>query len=105
MQKVGTKPDLEIIGLIAREMKADLNALGRWTSESVFAEIQREVRGYNVPLWTVAQTVPLNGRVEVAVRPELVESACDTLYTSGTLGRYSNTLNSVRERGMKLYEG
>jgi NADH-quinone oxidoreductase subunit G len=105
MQKIGTKPDLEIIGLIAREMKADLKALGPWTSDAVWAEIQREVRGYNVPLWTASQTSPLDGRVDVASRPELVESACDTLYTSGTLGRYSHVLNSVIERTRGLYEG
>jgi NADH-quinone oxidoreductase subunit G len=30
--------------------------------------------------------------------PELVWPANDTLFTSGTLGRYSNTLNTVEER-------
>jgi len=30
--------------------------------------------------------------------PELVTPSNDTLFTSGTLGRYSTTLNSVMER-------
>ncbi len=109
MEKVGTKPDLEIFGLIAREMKLDLKALGRWTPDDVWAEIRREVRGYDVPPHVLAAgsalTTPLNGRVNVEPRPDLVESAQDTLYTSGTLGRYSHTLNVVIERGRKLYEG
>jgi hypothetical protein len=51
------------------------------------------------------QTVPLNGAAGVHVRPELIASACDTLYTSGTLGRYSNTLNTVIEAPGELYHG
>ena len=49
------------------------------------------MRGYNVPLPVLetggaAQTMPLNGRVPVASRPDLIQSARDTLFTSGSLG-------------------
>ena len=59
-------------------------------------------RGYNVPLPVIAtggaaQTAPVNGRVPRGRRPELIRSARDTLFTSGTLGRYSKILNSVLE--------
>jgi NADH-quinone oxidoreductase subunit G len=64
---MGTKPDLEIMGLGA------------------------------------VQTMPVNGRVEFQTRPDLVQSANDTLFTSGYLGRYSKTLNSVLEAPGKLY--
>jgi NADH-quinone oxidoreductase subunit G len=98
---MGAKPDLEIIGLIAREMGAAA-AVGPWTSTAVFQEIQRTVRGYNVAEAIIAtggaaQTMPVNGRIPVPSRPDLVRSAHDTLFTSGTLGRYSKKLHSVLE--------
>ena len=45
----------------------------------------------------------MNGRVPVSSRPELIQSARDTLFTSGTLGRYSKMLNSVLESPGGLY--
>ncbi len=102
---MGTKPDLEIMGLIAREMKLNL---GVWTSASVFEEIRKTVRGYNIPLPVIAtgqaaQTSPLNGRVPVQSRPELIQPAGNTLFTSGSLGRYSKKLTSVLEHPGQLY--
>ena len=60
---------------------------GRWGSSSasgsadtVFADIRQTVRGYNVPLPVIAtggaaQAMPVNGRIPVARRPDLVHSA------------------------------
>jgi len=98
---MGAKPDLEIIGLLAREMGATAE-MGPWIPEAVFAEIRQNVRGYNVPLPVLemggaAQTAALNGRVALDGRPELIRSAHENLFTSGTLGRYSKVLNSVVE--------
>jgi hypothetical protein len=45
----------------------------------------------------------VNGRVLFQARPELIRSAENTLYTSGTLGRYSPMLNSVLEAPGALY--
>ena len=42
-----------------------------------------------------AQTMPVNGRVTVSSRPEPIRSSHDTLFTSGTLGRYSKALHKV----------
>jgi NADH-quinone oxidoreductase subunit G len=42
--------------------------------------------------------------IEAEPRPELIRSAGDTLFTSGTLGRYSKTLNSLRETPGGLYQ-
>ncbi len=100
---MGAKTDLEIMGLIAKEMGLQL---GIWLPDKVFAEIRKTVRGYDVPLPVVATggaapTMPLNGRV--AALPGLVASANDTLFTSGTLSHYSNILNSVMESPGKLY--
>ncbi len=104
---MGAKPDYEIIGLLAREMGANI---GIWLPDNVFEEIRRSVHGYNVPLPIVAaggaaHTTPVNGRVSVESRPELIWSARDTLYTSGSLGRYSKTLSSVLEAPGALYSG
>ncbi|HUQ95613.1 MAG TPA: NADH-quinone oxidoreductase subunit NuoG [Bryobacteraceae bacterium] len=102
---MGTKPDLEIFGLIAKEMGLNL---GIWSSSHVFEEIRQAVRGYNIPLPTIAtgqaaQTSPLNGRVPVEARPDLIQTAGNTLFTSGTLGRYSKKLTSVLEHPGQLY--
>ncbi len=104
---MGTKPDLEIMGLLAKEMGVNL---GIWTPDKVFDEIRKTVRGYNVPLPVIttggaAQTAPVNGRVTFQPRPDLVQSAGDPLFTSGTLGRYSKMLNSVLESPGALYQG
>jgi NADH-quinone oxidoreductase subunit G len=98
---MGAKPDLEIMGFIAREMGA-AKALGPWVPETVFEEIRKNVRGYDVPLPAIAtggaaQTMPLNGRVPVESRPDLVRSDHNGLFASGTLGRYSKVLHSVLE--------
>jgi NADH-quinone oxidoreductase subunit G len=98
---LGAKPDLEIIGLIAREMGL-APTMGPWLPDTVYNEIRRTVKGYDIPLSMVAvgapQTTPVNGRVGVESRPDLVWSAHDNLFTSGTLGRYSKILNSVVEK-------
>jgi NADH-quinone oxidoreductase subunit G len=103
---MGAKADLEIFGLIAKEMGLNL---GIWTPDKVFEEIRKEVRGYQVALPVIAtggaaQTMPVNGRVPASSRPDLIRSAGDTLFTSGTLGRYSKMLNQVMEAPGKLYE-
>jgi NADH-quinone oxidoreductase subunit G len=98
---MGAKPDLEIMGLLAREMGVAAE-LGPWIPDTVFAEIRKNVRGYDVRCrcWRWAarpRRRPLNGRVPLDGRPELIRSAHENLFTSGTLGRYSKVLNSVVE--------
>ena len=98
---IGCKPDLEIIGQIAKEM-GFAQHMGPWLPDTVYNEIRRTVKGYDIPLPLVTigaqQTTPVNGRVGVESRPDLVWSANENLFTSGTLGRYSKVLNSVIER-------
>jgi NADH-quinone oxidoreductase subunit G len=107
VQVMGAKPDLEILGLLSKEMGVHL---GIWSADKVFEEIRKNVHGYNIPLPVIAaggaaQTIPVNGRVRVSSRPELVQSARDTLFTSGTLGRYCKKLNSTLEAPGALYSG
>jgi len=106
-ETVGDKTDITIIGLIARGMGVNL---GKVDADTVFAEIQKTVRGYNVPLPVIvtggaAQTMPVNGRVPGTVLPELIQSSRDTLFTTGTLTRYSKILNEVMEAPGSLYHG
>jgi NADH-quinone oxidoreductase subunit G len=101
VQTMGAKTDLEIMGFIAREMGV-APLLGPWLPDMVFAEIREQVHGYDLPLPVIAtggaaQTLPVNGRVPVENRPDLVRSDHNGLFSSGTLGRYSKVLNSVVE--------
>jgi NADH-quinone oxidoreductase subunit G len=103
---MGVKSDLEILGLLAKEMGLNL---GVWTPDKVFEEIRRGVKGYNVALAVVAtggaaQSTPVNGRVGAIPNPDLIRPAGDTLYTSGTLSRYSKMLNAVMEAPGQLYK-
>ncbi len=102
---MGAKPDFEIIALLAKEMRANLGIL---KEEAIFAEIRQSVQGYNLPLAVVetggaAHTTPVSGQVHFQSRPELIRSAENTLFTSGTLGRYCQTLNAVIEAPGGLY--
>ncbi len=106
---MGAKTDLEIFGLIAKEMGSDVvKTVGIWTPEKVLEEIRKTVHGYDISVPVIATggaapTMPLNGRV--AALPGTVISAGDTLFTSGTLSRYSKILNSVMEAPGELYGG
>jgi NADH-quinone oxidoreductase subunit G len=102
---MGAKTDLEIFGLITKELGLNL---GIWLPDKVFEEIRKTVHGYNVPLPLIATggaavTVPLNGRV--VTLPGTIQSAGDTLFTSGSLSKYSKVLNSVMESPGALYKG
>ena len=77
---MGAKPDLEIMGFLAREMGAAA-ALGPWTPEAVHEEIRKAA----------------NAGIPVDNRPGLAHSDHNGLFASGTLGRYSRVLNSVVE--------
>ena len=73
---MGAKSDLEIIALLAKEMRSD------WvtpTTETVFQEIRRLVLGYDLPLAVVetggvATTTPATGELSFRAQPELVRS-------------------------------
>jgi NADH-quinone oxidoreductase subunit G len=102
---MGAKTDLEIMGLIAKEMKLNL---GIWLPDKMLEEIRKTVHGYNVPLPVLATggaapTMPLNGRV--AALPGTIASSQDTLFTSGSITKYSKILNEVMEAPGKLYGG
>ncbi len=106
VKTMGTKSDLEIFGLLGQEMGLEL---GIWSADIVLNEIRQNVRGYNIAMPNLASggaaaTSPVNGRVNVEMRPELIRSAGDTLFTTGSMTKYSAVLNSVPERPGKLYK-
>jgi predicted molibdopterin-dependent oxidoreductase YjgC len=98
MRKPGTRSDLEIILALARLFG---HGWPYQSAEDVLREIIALVPGYALPFPSL-----LVGRT-VATRPEgtpppleredLVFSSRDSLFTSGTLSRYSGALNSVDE--------
>ncbi|MCW5965322.1 MAG: NADH-quinone oxidoreductase subunit NuoG [Bryobacterales bacterium] len=108
-QTMGAKADLEIIGLIAKELGM-ASQMGPWITDKVFAEMQQVVAGYNVPLPVIAtggaaQTLPPAVKIGVETDPALIRSARDTQFTSGTLGSYSKKLDSLLESPGSLYQG
>jgi NADH-quinone oxidoreductase subunit G len=69
---------------------------------AILDEIQRLVPGYDVSRINLLagnseHTSLTNAGAGVAHRPESIAPANDTLFTSGTLGRYSRALKSVME--------
>jgi NADH-quinone oxidoreductase subunit G len=69
---------------------------------AIFDEIQRLVPGYDVSRLNLLagnseHTSLTKGGPSSAQKPHLITPANDTLFTSGTLGRYSRTLQSVVE--------
>jgi len=98
MRKAGTRSDLEIILTLARELG---QPWGYRTSEDVLREIITHVHGYNLPLPSllVGRAVPVRpeGSPPSLERDDLVFSSRDTLFTSGTVSRFSWALNSVNE--------
>ena len=97
---MGPKPALDVFGLVAREMGFDL---GPANPKAVFEEIRQTVPGYDIVPDKAAQATPTVAGSSAQSAAELVESAGDTLFTSGTLGRYSKVLNSVIESPGELY--
>ncbi|MBK5293590.1 MAG: NADH-quinone oxidoreductase subunit NuoG [Acidobacteriia bacterium] len=102
---MGAKPDLDIFALLARHMRLNLGAT---QPDKIFEEIRASVSGYNVAPMVLATggaalTNPVNGRVPQSAAAAIASSR-DTLFTSGTLGRYSKILGNVMEAPGGLYQ-
>jgi len=101
----GTKTDLEIFGLLARRLGLDA---GPRSWEAVLREIAATVPGYDLPVEALIAGAPLQVRPPAGAamsRRGAIRSARDTLFTSGTLGRYARMLGQVREAPGALYRG
>ena len=93
--------DQHAVWLAAHNLEPKMSPLD---PTAMLDEIQRLVPGYDVSRFNLlagqdehTQLEQITGATGTG-RPELILPANDTLFTSGTLGRYSSTLNSVIER-------
>ena len=92
--------DQHLVWLVGRNLEPKLSP---FDPEASLDEIQRLVPGYNFSrlklfsLEDVHTQAPEFSSISQPSSPESIVPANDTLFTSGTLGRYSNTLNSVVE--------
>ena len=98
LRKPGVKTDLEILNALAEMMDKPLEFN---SPDDVLREITEHVPGYSVSaanliLGNALATQPAGSPPPLA-RPELIRSSRDTLFTSGTLGRFSWALNAVEE--------
>jgi NADH-quinone oxidoreductase subunit G len=95
--------DQHAVWLAAQNLEPKMSPLD---PTAMLDEIQRLVPGYDVSRLELlagqdlhTQLVQISGATGSG-QPELVLPANDNLFTSGTLGRYSHTLNSVMERNL-----
>jgi NADH-quinone oxidoreductase subunit G len=92
--------DRHLVWLAARNLEPKLSP---FDSQALLDEIQRLVPGYNFSRLNlfaggeVHTHAPELSSLTQPASPESIVPANDTLFTSGTLGRYSNTLNSIIE--------
>jgi NADH-quinone oxidoreductase subunit G len=98
MRKAGTRSDLEILLALARMLG---HPWSYRTADDVLREIIAHVPGYAIalPSLLVGRAVPTHpaGRPPELASRDLVFSSRDSLFTSGTVSRYSWALNSVDE--------
>jgi NADH-quinone oxidoreductase subunit G len=92
--------DRHEVWLIANKLEPKMSP---FDPGAMLDEIQRVVPGYdfsrlNLFAGSDVHTHAAGDGVGAQQNPELIWPSNDTLFTSGTLGRYSNTLNSVFER-------
>jgi NADH-quinone oxidoreductase subunit G len=98
MRKAGTRSDLEILLTLARLFGQKCTYQ---SADDVLREIIATVPGYAIPFprLLVGRAVATRpeGMPPALERPDLVFSSRDSLFTSGSLRRYSWALNSVDE--------
>ena len=102
---MGTKTDLEIFGLIAKEMGLNLGS-GCRTKYSTRSARRCMATTFRCPVIATggaAPTLPLNGRV--AALPGVIQSASEPCLPRAPFRRYSKILNEVMEAPGELYGG
>jgi len=104
---MGPRSDFDILRILSHQL-ARL-ALGRAisfrTPEAAFEEVRRVVPGYNISWANLlaggaepsAPRPPTDGRAQYDVPADAIFSSRDTLFTSGTLGRYCRVIRSLPE--------
>jgi NADH-quinone oxidoreductase subunit G len=104
---MGPRDDFDILRILSHQL-AQLglgHAIHLRTPEATFEEIRRTVNGYGVSVTNLlaggaepsAPSLPLDGLAPYDVPLGAIFSSQDTLFTSGTLGRYCTMINSLPE--------
>ncbi len=105
---MGPRSDFDILRILSHQLAK--RGLGRdialRTPEAVFEEIRGNVRGYAVSLASLLAggaepSAPADGRAPYDVPVGAIFSSRDTLFTSGTLGRYCTKVSSLSEAHAK----
>ena len=96
----GARTDLDVLHSLAALLG---QAWGKPDSDRTFNEIRAQVQGYAVSLVQVMAgrsvlAQPVHGPVRVHQPNELIQPNHDSVFTAGTLSRYSPMLNSVLEK-------
>jgi NADH-quinone oxidoreductase subunit G len=104
---MGPRTDFDLLRIISHQLeKLGLGKAFHYkTPAAVFEEIRKAVAGYNVQpaglLLGTAEATKMqfarNGHAAYDVPAGLIRSAHDTLFTSGTLGRWCTTMESLPE--------
>ena len=107
----GLRSDFDLLRILSHQLEQQ--GLGKaiharnW--EAVFEEIRSEVPGYGISLPSLlaggaelaAACATPNGHAPYDVPAGAIRSAGDSLFTSGTLGRYCTMMESLAEAGAK----
>jgi NADH-quinone oxidoreductase subunit G len=111
---MGTRSDFDLLRILSHQLeKIGLGKAFHFKNPAaVFEEIRKTVPGYNVQLSGLltggaeAVQIPFstNGHAPYDVPLQLIRSANDTLFTSGTLGRFCTMMNSLPEATESLPE-
>ncbi|MGH9796002.1 MAG: NADH-quinone oxidoreductase subunit NuoG [Candidatus Acidiferrales bacterium] len=107
LETMGPRADFDLLRILSHQLaQAGLGKAAHLRStDAAFDEIRAHVRGYNVPaegLLTggaefAAPMLAPNGHEPYDVPADLIFSSRDTLFTSGTLGRFCTMIRSVPE--------
>jgi NADH-quinone oxidoreductase subunit G len=108
---MGTRSDFDLLRILSHQLEklAQGKAFHYKNPTAVFEEIRKTVPGYNVQpaglLTGGAEATTLqfskNGHAAYDVPVQLIRSANDTLFTSGTLGRFCTMMQSLPEAEAK----
>jgi NADH-quinone oxidoreductase subunit G len=109
---MGTRSDFDILRILSHQLAQQGlgQAIRLRTPEAAFDEIRQTVAGYNISqaallLGEAERTSPIstaNGSAKFDVPVGSIFSAHDTLFTSGSLGRYCTTILSLPEATVEV---
>jgi NADH-quinone oxidoreductase subunit G len=111
LDPAGPRSDFDILRILSHQLArvGAGRAIHVRSPEAVFELIRQNVSGYDIPLAGLlaggaelaAASAPSNGHKSYDVSAQSIFSARDSLFSSGSLGRYCRMINSLPEAGGK----